>query len=101
MRKNLESLLETLKSDTEKVHRLQYNGESYGLLVLGRGESLFFQKGEQAFICDISARYSELDKSSIKKWDDSVKILKEERQEISQIIAKLYKQAYSDELRVN
>lgn len=79
MSKNIKPLIGSLKIDFEKVHRFEKNGESFGLLILGRGENLFFQKNDKAFICDISARDAELDKSSIKKWDDGTKISLEQK----------------------
>ena len=101
MNHNLKSLIDALKTDFEKVHRFEKNGELFGLLILGRGENLFFQKGNRAFICDISARDSGLDKSSIKKWDDGINISVSQKQSLAIEIAELYKMFYQDELRIN
>ncbi len=100
MSNNLKLLIDSLKNDFEKVHRCEENGELFGLLILGRGENLFFQKGDKAFICDISAHDSELDKSSIKKWDDGTKISLDQKTELAVKIAELYKKFYKDELKI-
>lgn len=47
---------------------------TYKLKILGRGEELFFQKGEDALICGISARFALIDPKSIKSWDNKHKI---------------------------
>ena len=99
MNKNLIPLVNSLKNDFERVHRFKENGENFGLLILGRGESLFFQQGDKALICDISAIHSELDKSSIKIWDDGTKISSSQKQEIVSKIAELYQKFYEDELK--
>ena len=97
---NLKPLIDSLKNDFEKVHRFEESGELFGLLTLGRGENLFFQKGDKAFICDISARDSELDKSSIKKWDDGTKISLNQKKELAVKISDLYKKFYKDQLKI-
>lgn len=101
MNNNLKPLIDSLKNDFEKVHRFEENGELLGLLILGRGENLFFQKGDKAFICDISARDSELDKSSIKKWDDGTKISIDQKKDLAIKIADLYKKFYKDQLKID
>ncbi|PRD54740.1 hypothetical protein [Sphingobacterium gobiense] len=76
------------------------DGVIYKMKILGRGEELFFQKGDDAFICDISARFSVIDLKSISKWDNGKKISEEERASLLAKIVELYKKAYKDDLKL-
>ena len=81
----------------------EYTGKdaiTYKLKILGRGEELFFQKGEDALICHISARFALIHPKSIKSWDNKHKISDEERTALLAKIIELYKKAYKDDLEI-
>lgn len=73
---------------------------TYKLKILGRGEELFFQKGDDALICDISARFPLIDPKSIKSWNNKHKISDDERTVLLAKIIELYKKAYKDDLEI-
>lgn len=73
---------------------------TYKLKILGRGEELFFKKGDGALICDISARFALIDPKSIRSWDNKHKISDEERKALLPKIIELYKIAYKDDLKL-
>lgn len=79
---------------------IDQDAATYKLKILGRGEELFFQKGDEALICDISARFPLIDPASIKRWDNRRKITEDERIDILSTIIGLYKQAYKDDLEI-
>lgn len=87
-----------------KVYKTyEYHDESVGtirLLIIYRGERLFFQVNEKALICEISARDSMLSKKSLKKWDDGSSIDTEEREQLVALIAKYYTLSYKAALVV-
>ena len=70
------------------------------LLVVYKGEGLYFQIGGEAVICVVSARDAMLSKKSIKKWDSGRNIDEAERDQVAAVIAKYYKLAYKDDLTV-
>lgn len=72
----------------------------YKLKILGRGEELFFQKGDDALICDISARFALIDPKSIKSWDNKHQISDDERTALLVKIIEFYKIAYKDDLEI-
>ena len=89
-----------IKSTITGAYEFKENGGiSYKMKILGRGEELFFQKGDNAIICDISARFSAIDSQSIKRWDNGKKISDEERAVLLAKIVELYKKAYKDDLK--
>lgn len=72
----------------------------YKIKILERGETLFFQKGDVALICEISASLTMINPETIKKWDNGKKIAEQERAVILDKIIELYKRAYKDDLSV-
>ncbi len=76
------------------------DGHKYKLKILGRGEELFFQKDDNALICEISARHVAIEPKGIRRWDNGYKISDEERTLILETIIDLYKKAYKDDLVV-
>ncbi|WP_143305679.1 hypothetical protein [Chitinophaga vietnamensis] len=92
--------LQQLKANIEGVHRFNENGNHYGLLIIARGEALFFQENDKALFCDVSARYALIHPNTIQQWDNGNKISDEERERIIQQIVHLYKLAYRDDLKV-
>lgn len=90
-----------LKATITGAHEFEENGTVlYKIQILGRGEELFFQRNNDALICDISALLSMINPKTITKWDNGNKILDEERTSILEKIIELYKKAYKDDLKV-
>lgn len=90
-------MIDELKKDTRGVHRFTDKmGDAYGIRVLGRGENLFFQKNERAFICEIDAVNGFINAKSVKKWDDGNKIAGEEKDKVLEMLLYLYKRFYND-----
>ncbi|WP_313492027.1 MULTISPECIES: hypothetical protein [Sphingobacterium] len=95
------SYVKEVKSTICGFHEFkEKDGTTYKIKILGRGEELFFQKNDNALICDISARFAVIDPTSIKRWDNGSKIYDEEREAILVKIIELYEQAYQDKLEV-
>lgn len=90
-----------IKSTITGAHEFKDNDAIvYKIKILGRGEELFFQKGDDALICEISARLAVIDPKTIKKWDNGNKISDEERTLVVAKIIELYKDAYKDDLKI-
>ncbi|MGN7824823.1 hypothetical protein HGH92_23120 [Chitinophaga varians] len=100
MNKDALAQIQQLKSDVNGVHRFVDGENKYGLLIIARGELLFFQENDKALICDVSARYALINPATIKKWDNGDKISDAEREEIVQKIILYYKKAYRDDLKI-
>ena len=93
--------IEQLKEDKENIHRITLDdGKSYGIRVLGRGETLFFQCDNRAFLCEIDARKGYINSKSIKKWDDNKLITSDEKEQIIDILLNLYKQFYNSNAKL-
>ncbi|CAI8836387.1 transposase [Kosakonia quasisacchari] len=93
--------LQELKRDSSAF---QFHDVEWGIIrlkLLYRGEFLFFQRNEQALICEVSARYATLDKKSLKRWDDGSVIGACEREALAKIIARYYQLCWKDDLRIN
>ena len=93
-------VLDELKKDQLKVHRYQDASGSYGIRVLGRGENLFFQKNDKAFICEIDSREGLIFPKSVTKWDDGKKISAKEKEQIVTLLLFLYRKFYNKEGRL-
>lgn len=94
-------IIEELKNDTQRVHRFtDADGNNYGIRVLGRGENLFFQKNDRAFICEIDAVEGFISGKSVAKWDDGKKIANEEKAQVLEMLLHLYKEFYNDDAKL-
>lgn len=90
--------IQALKSK-DGVHRFtDGDNTKIGILILNRGEQMFYQENDKGFICEISARNSIVFTKTIKKWDNGKKISTEEKDKIIERIGKSYKMAYQDEV---
>lgn len=74
------------------------DGTSIGLLILNRGEQMFYQEDGRAFICEISARFGIVYLNSIRKWNTKKKITEEEKTNVVKRLKKFYPLAYKDEV---
>ena len=100
MYKETKQLLKELKENVDSVYRFEEDGNKYGLLIISRGDLLFYQENEKALVCEISARYSLIAPETIKEWDNSHKITAEERPAILEKIQHFFKKAYQNDLKV-
>ena len=92
--------IKELKADINSVHRFTEGNDQYGIYIIARGELLFFQQNDAAFLCDISARDALIIPDTIKSWDNGKKITAEEKPALLETIIRLYKQAYKDDLTI-
>lgn len=76
------------------------NGNMYGIMVLGRGENLFFQENDKALICEIDAIDSIIYAKSIKSWDGEKKMNGAEKNRVLELIKYYYKIVYKSNLQV-
>jgi len=85
--------------NSQRVYRFtDEDNNSIGLLILNRGEQMFYQENDNGLICEISARHSVIFTKSIKKWSNGKKINPEEKNKIIERLKKYYKNAYQDEV---
>ena len=93
-------LIKLLKANTDGVYRFKDLKNSYGLLILGRGENLFFQENDKALICELSATHSLLNPLTITKWDNGQEITVDEKNSLLEKISKYYLLSYSNNLNI-
>ncbi|MDS0797217.1 hypothetical protein NUV26_34195 [Burkholderia pseudomultivorans] len=96
------------KEDLNYIKELKLNGSCYAfddrlvgivrLLIIYKGEGLFFQENGRALICEISARNAIFNKGSLKEWDDGTSLDAQDKERVAALIAKYYTLAYKDEL---
>ena len=89
-----------VKESSKSFHKFEKEGIIFKILILDKGEELFFQKGEKALICEISARYSLINPKTIKVWDNGCVITPSERETLLLDIQHFYKIAYKDDLEI-
>jgi hypothetical protein len=97
--KATKATIDELKSD-QRAYRYEEDGNKYGLLILYRGETLFYQENDRALLCEIAARYAVINPETIAHWDDNTVIGQDERAVILEKIITLYKKAYKDDLKI-
>ena len=91
--------IQELKNNNEKAFAVKNNNYTSYMLILHRGEQLFYQEGTRAFICEISARYDFVITESIKRWDTGEKITEEEKENIRENITKFFKDNYNTSVK--
>ncbi|AIM37864.1 hypothetical protein KO02_15095 [Sphingobacterium sp. ML3W] len=91
----MSNYIKELKEDLTVNRWNDKDGNSYGIRVLGRGESLFFQENEKALLCDIDAAYAIIYVKSIKNWEGEKKMNVQERGRVIALIEKYYKEVYN------
>lgn len=97
--KATKATINELKTDS-RAYRYEEDGNKYGLLILYRGETLFYQENDRALLCEIAARFAFINPDTIAHWDDNTAIGTEERAVILEKIITLYKKAYKDDLKI-
>ncbi|GAA0538000.1 hypothetical protein LX66_2025 [Chitinophaga japonensis] len=100
MNKSEQAQIKELKANIDGVHRFTDGTDKYGMLIIARGELLFFQENDKGLLCEISARYSLINPKTIKQWDNGDKISEEEKDQILAKIIHFYKIAYKNDLTV-
>ncbi|OMP74946.1 MULTISPECIES: hypothetical protein [unclassified Chitinophaga] len=93
------AIINELKTD-QRAYRYEEDGNKYGLLILYRGETLFYQENDRALLCEIAARFAVINPETIAQWDDNTDINSDERAAILDKIMTLYKKAYKDDLKI-
>lgn len=92
-------IINELKTD-QRAYRYEEDGNKYALLILYRGETLFYQENDRALLCEIAARFAVINPETIAQWDDNTDINPDERAAILDKIMTLYKKAYKDDLKI-
>ena len=95
-----ELILEIDQLDDTKVHYVNIDGLLYKILILGRGEMMYFSKEGKSTLIEISARFSKLYLNSFKSWGNGKAILESERSDLAAIIKKVYLLAYKEDLEI-
>ncbi|RYF75398.1 MAG: hypothetical protein EOO39_06985 [Cytophagaceae bacterium] len=72
------------------------NDTIYAIRVIGRGETLFFRENGKCLLCSIDAEHGIIYKKSIKSWDSTdEKMDRSEKERVTNLIYKFYKQIYN------
>lgn len=66
--------------------------------ILNRGEQMFYQENDKAFICEISVLHDVVFTESIKKWDTGEKIKPQEKEKVKNNIQKFFKNNYNTDI---
>lgn len=66
--------------------------------ILNRGEHMFYQENDRAFICEISVLHDIVFTESIKKWDTGDKITLQEKGNVKNNIKKFFKNIYNTDI---
>jgi len=69
------------------------------MLILNRGEQLFYQEDNRAFICEISVIHDVINTDSIRKWDSGEKITFQEKEQIKGNIIYFFMNNYKTVIR--
>ncbi len=91
--------IQAMKRDKEKAFTVNDNNKTFYMLILNRGEQLFYQEDERAFICEISVIDDVVFSGSIKKWDSGERITVQEKDQIQKNIKKFFMDNYQTLMR--
>lgn len=94
-------LIEDLIIDPSVSRFTGDNGVVYGIRVLGRGESLFFQENERGLICAFDAIKSVLYTKSIKQWGEDEKMSLAEKGRVISEICSAYEKIFKKKIVVS
>jgi len=108
MSRKFKNLAEEL--EYEHIQELKCNNETAFLVedtenskvymkILNRGEQLFYQENDKAFICEISVLHDIIFTESIKKWDSGEKIKPQEKEKVKNNIQKFFKDNYNTDIK--
>lgn len=78
------------------IHFYEKGTDSYAIRVLGRGENLFFQKNNKAYLIQIDAIHGVIYSYGIQSLDKDRGIRKAEKEQILPMILFLYQKFYED-----
>ncbi|GAA0537992.1 hypothetical protein [Chitinophaga japonensis] len=93
--------IQELKNDRTVAPMIEDNKTAgYKIRIIQRGEHLFYQQGDRAFICDIQIRDNILFTDSIKKRDDGTTITDEEKAIIFERIESYFKNYQKIDIRL-
>lgn len=108
MSKTFKNLAEQLEyehiQDLKKNHEGAYSVEldKTGICyirILNRGEQMFYQENDRAFICEISVLHDIVFSKSIKKWDNGEKVTEQEKNDIKNKITFFFKQYHNTDIK--
>ena len=89
--------LNDLVKDLSGIHFCKEGLDNYAIRVLGRGENLFFQKNEKAYLIEIDAGNGFINSKNIQNLNSSKKISKVEKEELLKMVVYLYQKFYNDD----
>lgn len=91
--------IQELKNNKEKTFEVINDNTISHMLILNRGEQLFYQENDKAFICEISVILDIVVSESIKRWDSGEKIKVQEREQIKKNIEKFFMDTYKTSIK--
>jgi hypothetical protein len=91
--------IQELKANNETAFLVEdtENSKVY-MKILNRGEHMFYQENDRAFICEISVLHDIVFTESIKKWDTGDKITLQEKENVKNNIKKFFKNFYNTDI---
>jgi len=98
--KSDKKIIHLLKDNKNEIYYYEIKNLVIGMLLIERGERLFFQLNNKALLCMASARYAKILSDSIFLWDSGELIEIVEKKKIIELIKEYYRKSYKDDLEV-
>ncbi|OEK09131.1 hypothetical protein A8C32_10375 [Flavivirga aquatica] len=92
------NIINTYRDNSDLIYEFRNENDYIGMLLIERGERLFFQFNNKALLCNTSPRNCKILIDSINLWDNGEIINEEERISVFLIIKEYYKLSYKDDL---
>ena len=93
--------LDKCKYNPNIVCQVDTSGNKFKILIVGRGEDLFFQENDRSILCLTDIVEGLLIKNSIREWEESGELIKgTERERLAKLIQKVYKQSFGREISI-
>ncbi|HOJ78580.1 MAG TPA: hypothetical protein PLZ08_10890 [Bacillota bacterium] len=91
--------IQELKAKNESAFLVKDTEDSKVYLkILNRGEQLFYQENDRAFICEISLPHNVVFIETIKKWNTGTKLTPQEKEEVINNIQRFFKNNYNTDI---
>ncbi|MEZ0539975.1 hypothetical protein [Fibrella arboris] len=86
------NLIQELKAQTNHGPMVEVNSvDKYKIMIIGRGEQLFYQQEDRALLCDIQVRNDLIYQNSIAWWDNGNAVTESEKSIILERLINYFK----------
>jgi len=98
---SIDYMTELMNNNQSVTRFTDSKGTKFGIAILSRGETLFFQQDNKSLICEIDAVNAVIFTKTIREWHDGKKIKPSERDLLVKNILFYYGIVYNKDVKVH